>query len=33
VGLLLAYPMLAAVRVGLLHFEGTRGLGILLGDE
>lgn len=33
VGLLLAYPMLAAVRVGLLHFEATRGWAILLGDE
>ena len=32
-GLLLAYPMLAAVKVVLMHFPTTRGLAVLLGDE
>jgi hypothetical protein len=32
-GLLLAYPMLAALKFVLMHFPTTRGLAVLLGDD
>ena len=33
VGLLLAYPMLAAVKIVLSHVEGWEGWAVLLGDK
>ena len=32
-GLLLAYPMLAAVKIVLLHAKGSEGWGVLLSDD